>query len=70
MNVVMPGRYIDLVERREGRWRILKRRTVFEAGTAWAEARSVVFGPEIITARSDKADALYASWEEQFEIQA
>lgn len=61
VNVVMPGRYIDRVERRAGIWRIARRRTVYEAGKAWAENESVVFGPSFTVARRDKCDALYSA---------
>ncbi|MNR69080.1 hypothetical protein D3C85_1940640 [compost metagenome] len=42
-NVLLGGRYLDLLEKRQGQWRILRRRVVFDwfhdlgRASAWEE---------------------------------
>lgn len=43
LDMVLPGRYVDTVERRDGVWRIAARTTVFES----ISARLVEGGPQI-----------------------
>jgi hypothetical protein len=60
IDMVAPGRYIDIVERRDGRWRILKRVTVFETMAARVGGRYQEIKANWTVAQRDLTDPLYA----------
>ncbi|MCH9670938.1 MAG: nuclear transport factor 2 family protein [Gammaproteobacteria bacterium] len=59
VDVMMPARYVDVFERREGRWRIAERTTIFEGRYVLSTGASPALDPNWTVGRRDDTDALY-----------
>ena len=58
MDVVMPARYVDELERRDGEWRITNRTTIFE-GRYFLNGDDTPLDPAWTVGRRDGSDPLY-----------
>ncbi len=58
------GRYVDIVERRDGEWRVLKRTVVYETLAAHIAPEYPKINPTFTGQRRDKEDAIYQALKE------
>jgi hypothetical protein len=65
-DVVGPVRYVDLLERRNGEWRIARRKVVFEPHRVSTPDPIVPFAPDAFIGRMDRCDPSYDRRPESF----
>ena len=59
VTVMMPARYLDEFERREGHWKIRRRTTVFESRYELSTGSPIVLSPDWTVGRRDSGDPYY-----------
>lgn len=59
------GRYVDIVERRDGVWRVLRRTVVYETLSAHVAPELPKINPSFVVQRRDKEDAIYRALREE-----
>ena len=55
------GRYVDIVEKRDGEWRVLRRTVVYETLAAHLAPEFPRINPNFVVQRRDRNDAVYAA---------
>ena len=55
---LLPGRYVDVVWRRDGEWRFWARRAVYDSGVLF-EGVVTAPGPAFTTGARDRTDPIY-----------